>query len=347
MKAFKIAINGFGRIGRTALRVLLERNQLNNLVAVNDLADAETLAALLKYDSNYGTIDAIVEGENISQEQKGDKPVGYITIDRHKIAVFAQKDPKLLPWKKLGVDVVIESTGRFVDQDGAGQHLTAGAKRVVLTAPSKEGAVKTIVMGVNNQSLEKTDTIISNASCTTNCIAPVAQVIVQHFGVKKAMMTTIHGYTADQNLQDGPHKDLRRARSAAINIIPTSTGATLAAAEAVPELKGLFEGVAIRVPVPVGSLSDFTFLLKRKTTVKEVNDVLTKAAHSSRYKGILAVTNEPIVSSDIIGDPHSSIVDLALTQVLDGDFIKVFAWYDNEFGYCNRLIDEVNLVAKL
>jgi glyceraldehyde 3-phosphate dehydrogenase len=343
----KLAINGFGRIGRTALRVLLERDQIEHLVAVNDLADAETLAALLKYDSNYGALDADVEGKNDSEEQKGDTPVGHITVNGHKIAVFAQKDPKLLPWKKLGVDVVIESTGRFVDEEGAGQHITAGAKKVVLSAPAKEGSVRTIVMGVNHDTLKKTDAIISNASCTTNCISPVAQVIVEKFGVKKAMMTTIHGYTADQNLQDGPHKDLRRARSAAVNIIPTSTGATLAAAEAVPELKGLFEGVAIRVPVPVGSISDFTFLLKKKTTVKEVNEVLTKAAHSARYKGIMAVTDEPIVSSDIIGDPHSSIVDLSLTQVLDGDFIKVFAWYDNEFGYCNRLIDEVDLIAKL
>lgn len=343
----KLAINGFGRIGRTALRVLLERGQVKNLVAVNDLADAETLAALLKYDSNYGALDADVAGKNDMEVQKGDTPIGHIVIDGHKIAVFAQKDPKLLPWKELGIDVVIEATGRFVDEDGAKQHLKAGASKVVLTAPAKEGTVKTIVMGVNHADLKKADVIISNASCTTNCIAPVAQVIVEKFGVKKAMMTTIHGYTADQNLQDGPHKDLRRARSAAVNIIPTSTGATLAAAEAVPELKGLFEGVAIRVPVPVGSISDFTFLLKKKTSVKEVNEVLTEAALSARYKGIMAVTDEPIVSSDIIGDPHSSIVDLSLTQVLDGDFIKVFAWYDNEFGYCNRLIDEVDLVSQL
>jgi glyceraldehyde 3-phosphate dehydrogenase len=342
----KMAINGFGRIGRTALRVMHERGEEKNLVAVNDLTDAETLAALLKYDSNYGTLPAEIKGKVLTKEPKEGEPVGVITIDGHEIQVYSEKDPTKLPWGKLGVDVVIESTGRFVDQKGSAQHLTAGAKKVVISAPAKEGEVRTIVIGVNDDKLKADDDIVSNASCTTNCISPVAQVIVEHFGVKKAMMTTVHGYTADQNLQDGPHKDLRRARSAAVNIVPTSTGATIAAAEAVPELKGLFAGVSIRVPVPVGSISDFTFLLKKKTTVEEVNEVLTKASHSPRYKGIMAVTDEPIVSSDIIGDPHSSIVDLSLTQVLDGDFIKVFAWYDNEFGYCNRLIDQVDLVAK-
>ncbi len=347
MHSMKIAINGFGRIGRTALRVLLERGQEKALVAINDLTDAETLATLLKYDSNYGGLGAEVVGKTLTDQPKDGQPVGLITLNGHEIKVFSQKDPSLLPWGKLGVEAVIECTGHFTDEAGMRLHIKAGAKKVVLSAPAKEGAVKTVVMGVNSHGLTAKDEVISNASCTTNCIAPVAQVMVEEFGVVKAMMTTVHGYTADQNLQDGPHKDLRRARSAAVNIVPTSTGATLAAAEAVPELKGLFAGVAIRVPVPVGSLSDFTFLLKRKTSVEEVNKVLSEAAASKRYKGIMAVTEEPIVSSDIIGDPHSSIVDLSLTQVLDGDFVKVFAWYDNEYGYCNRLIDEVELVAGL
>lgn len=342
----KIAINGFGRIGRTALRVLLERGLEDTLVAVNDLTDAETLATLLKYDSNYGTLDADVKGENFGVKEGKVEPVGVLRVNRHEIKVYSQKDPKALPWKALGIDVVIESTGRFVDEEGAKQHITAGAKRVIISAPAKEGTVKTIVMGVNTDTLKNSDLVISNASCTTNCIAPVAEVMVSHFGVKKAMMTTIHGYTADQNLQDGPHKDLRRARSAAINIVPTSTGATIAAAEAVPELRGLFSGMSFRVPVPVGSISDFTFLLKKKTTVDEINTVFTEASKTDRYRGILLVTEEPIVSSDIIGDPHSSIVDLSLTQVIDGDMVKVFAWYDNEFGYCNRLIDQTQLVAK-
>lgn len=342
----KLAINGFGRIGRTATRVMLERDMLKQLVAINDLTDAPTLAMLLKYDSNYGHLGVEVTGETTATEPKDGEPVGLLTIDGHEVLVFATKDPSLLPWADLGVEAVIESTGRFTDAEGMEQHLKAGAKKVILSAPAKGGGVPTVVMGVNDDTVKKSDTLISNASCTTNCIAPVAQVMADEFGVAKAMMTTVHGYTADQNLQDGPHKDLRRARTAGVNIIPTSTGATIAATEAVPALRGLFAGVALRVPVSVGSISDFTFLLKRKTTVEEVNDVLTKAAKGKRYKGIMAVTNEPIVSSDIIGETHSSIVDLSLTQVLDGDFVKVFAWYDNEYGYCCRLIDQVELVAK-
>lgn len=342
-----IAINGFGRIGRTALRVMHERGLLPSLVAINDLTDAETLATLLRHDSNYGAFDGEIKAHNSDDAPVAGQPTGTITIDGHRVKVYADKEPDKLPWSELKVDVVIESTGHFVDQAGASLHLKAGARRVVITAPAKGAQVPTIVMGVNDDKLTKDDAIVSNASCTTNCIAPVAQVMAEHFGVVKAMMTTVHGYTADQNLQDGPHKDLRRARSAAVNIVPTSTGATLAAAEAVPELKGLFAGVALRVPVPVGSLSDFTFLLKRKTTVAEVNEVLSKAANSRRYKGIMTVTDEPIVSSDIIGESHSSIVDLGLTQVLDGDFVKVFAWYDNEYGYCHRLIDQVEAIAKL
>ncbi len=336
------AINGFGRIGRTALRVMLERGMESQLVAVNDLTDAVTLAHLLKYDTNYGVLAAEVGGENKPMSKHGTGSVGTLTVNGHQIAVFAEKDPSHLPWKELEIDTVIESTGHFTDAKGAKLHLDAGAKRVVISAPAKDGTVKTIVLGVNGESKDANEAIISNASCTTNCVAPVAQIMVAEFGVKKALMTTIHAYTQDQNLQDGPHKDLRRARSAAANIVPTSTGAAIAATEVIPELKGLFDGVAIRVPVPVGSLSDFTFLLKKRVTVKEVNAILSEAANSSRYKGILAVTDEPIVSSDIIGDPHSSIVDLSLTQVVDGDLVKVFAWYDNEYGYCNRLIDQLS-----
>lgn len=342
----RIAINGFGRIGRTALRVLMERDLLKHVVAINDLGDPIGLATLLKYDSNYGTLEAEVAGQASKEEHQPGQASGHLEVDGHAINLFSEKDPTLLPWGRLKVDVVLECTGHFVDEAGSHKHIEAGAKTVIISAPAKEGNVRTIVMGVNDKSLKSADVIISNASCTTNCIAPVAQVIVEHFGVKKAMMTTIHGYTADQNLQDGSHKDLRRARAAAVNIVPTSTGATIAAAEAVPELKGLFAGVALRVPVPVGSISDFTFLLKKKTTVEELNKILTKAATSQRYHGILAVTNDPIVSSDIIGDPHSSIVDLGLTQVLDGDFVKIFAWYDNEYGYCNRLIDQALFVTE-
>lgn len=330
----KVAINGFGRIGRTTLRVMLERGQEKNLIAVNDLADAETLATLLKYDSNYGTLDIEVVGRG-----------GQLQVGGHAIAVLSQAEPADLPWKKLGIDVVIESTGRFTNKEGASAHIKAGAKRVIISAPAQDGKVKTIVLGVNEDTLADKDVVLSNASCTTNCIAPVAAVMVARFKVRKAVMTTVHAYTADQNLQDGPHRDLRRARAAAVNIVPTSTGATIAATEAVPELAGLFGGVALRVPVAVGSLSDFTFVLGNKTTVEQVNKAFRQAATESRYQGILTVTDEPVVSSDIIGDPHSAIVDLSLTQVVDGDLVKVFAWYDNEYGYCNRLVDQLELMS--
>ena len=257
---------------------------------------------------------------------------------------FSQKDAALLPWKDLNVDVVIESTGHYTSEEKLKIHLDAGAKSVVLSAPAKDGNVPTYVMSVNDKDY-KGEKLINNASCTTNCITPVAKVIVDNFGVEKAMMTTIHGYTSDQRIQDGGHDDYRRARAAAENIIPTSTGATIAATQALPELKGLFDGLAIRVPVRVGSLSDFTFLLKKDTTKEEVNEILKREALKPENQGILEITEDPIVSSDIIGNPHSAIVDLSLTQVVGGNMLKVIAWYDNEYGYANRLVEEVIMVG--
>ncbi|MDP3973315.1 MAG: type I glyceraldehyde-3-phosphate dehydrogenase [Candidatus Daviesbacteria bacterium] len=333
----KVAINGFGRIGRTAFKIALDKfsDQLE-IVAINDLGDAKTLSHLLKYDSNYG-----IWNHDISNDEK------HIIVDQKPYLVLQEKDPQNLPWKDLNVDVVIESTGRFTDQKGSKLHLQAGAKKVVISAPAKGdgSSVPTLLLGVNDEKYSG-DEIISNSSCTTNCIAPVAKVMSDKFGILKAMMTTIHAYTQDQNLQDGPHKDLRRARSASQNIVPTSTGAAISITEVIPELKGKFDGTSLRVPVAVGSISDFTFLLKRKVTVEEVNQSFKEAADSSEMKGILAVTEDPVVSSDIVGRPESAIVDLSLTQVVDGDMVKVFAWYDNEYGYSNRLIEQVINVGK-
>jgi len=343
----KVAVNGFGRIGRTAFKVWFDKHHDEmQIVAVNDIVDAKTLAHLLKYDSNYGVWNRKVTAENIIEDVKVAEPgqkVGKIVVDGVAIPTFATKEPEKLPWLNLKVDVVIECTGKFTDEEGMKKHLTAGASRVILSAPAKGGNVGTFLLGVNEQDY-KGETLINNASCTTNCIAPVAKVMQEKFGIKKAMMTTIHAYTQDQLLQDGPHKDLRRARAAGVNIVPTSTGAAIATTEVLPELKGLFDGVSLRVPVAVGSISDFTFLLAKKTTVADVNTVLTEA--SKKMEGIMAVTNEPIVSTDIIGRSESAIVDLSLTQVVDGDMVKVFAWYDNEFGYSNRLVEQVIQVGK-
>jgi len=343
----RVAINGYGRIGRISHRVILERFYNNiEIVAINagSSTDIKGWTNLLKYDSVYGPILSL---EVSSEENDPNSPlkdqIGTMVIDGKKIPVLSQKDLSLLPWKDLNVDVVIESTGHFVTQEKMRLHIEAGAKAVVLSAPAKD-ETPTFVLGVNGKNY-KNETIINNASCTTNCIAPVARVMVDSFGVEKAMMTTIHGYTSDQRLQDGGHKDLRRARAAALNIIPTTTGAAIAAAKTVPELIGIFNGLAVRVPVPVGSLSDFTFVLKKDVTKEEVNDVLKKAAESESLKGILETTNDPIVSSDIIGNPASSIVDLSLTQVVGGNLVKVIAWYDNEYGYANRLIEEVLMVG--
>ncbi|MCR4324240.1 MAG: type I glyceraldehyde-3-phosphate dehydrogenase [Candidatus Curtissbacteria bacterium] len=339
----RVAINGFGRIGRSAFKVWFEKHRDEmEIVAVNDLTDAKTLAQLLKYDSNYGIWEHEVEGTNVtegSDDPEGEK-VGVIKVDGVEIATYATKEPAKLPWGELGIDVVIESTGRFTDEEGMRGHLTAGAKKVVLSAPAKGGNVGTFLLGVNEDEY-KGEELINNGSCTTNSIAPVAKIMEEKFGVKKAMMTTVHAYTADQQLQDGPHKDLRRARAAAENIVPTTTGAAISTGEVIPKLKGEFDGVAIRVPVAVGSISDFTFLLEKEVTVDEVNKAFEEAAGDPRYKGILAVTREQIVSSDIVGRSESSIVDLSLTKVVGGDMVKVFAWYDNEFGYANRLIEQV------
>ena len=333
MPALRVGINGFGRIGRTAFIVALDKYEKDiEIVAVNDLSDPKTLAHLLKYDSNYG-----IWKRDIRSDQKG------IIVDQKAVEVLSVREPDKLPWKNLKVDVVIECTGRFTDEEGARRHLKAGAKRVIVSAPSKD--TPTFVLGVNATKY-KGEEIINNASCTTNCIAPVAQVMEIKFGVLKAMMTTIHSYTADQNLQDGPHKDLRRARAAAENIVPTTTGAAIATTETVPALKGLFDGVAIRVPTPVGSLSDFTFLIKKKVTVEEINNAFKEVAANPAFANILAVTDEALVSSDIVGRSESAIVDLSLTQVVDGDMVKVFAWYDNEYGYANRLVEQVINVGR-
>ncbi len=361
----RVAINGYGRIGRIAHRVILEKfRDKAEVVAVNgsDSTDITGWANLLKWDTAYGILwGHEIKSEKIEAEgEENPKKLGNLVVDGVKIPFFSEKDPGKLPWRQIGVDVVIEATGVFTTAEKIEPHLTQGAKKVVLSAPAKDHTIKTYVLDVN-LSLEKTfsgelvkpsDRVISNASCTTNCIAPVAQVMVSRFGVLKAMMTTVHAYTSDQKLQDGGHKDPRRARAATQNIVPTTTGAAEAAAEAVPELKGLFTGVAIRVPVIVGSLSDFTFHLKRETTIEEVNGTLREAALSGRYRGVLETTDEPLVSSDVIGNPHSAIVDLSLTQVVGntpgaktGDLVKVFAWYDNEWGYANRLVEEVILVG--
>lgn len=330
----KIAINGFGRIGRAAFKIALEKPDVE-VVAINDLTEASILAHLLQHDTAYGHYRKTVAVKD-----------GALVVDGKTYPVFAEPDPKKLPWDRLAVDVVLECTGRFTDKVGAGQHIAAGAKKVILSAPAKgdDDLVPTFLMGVNEEGYAD-ETVISNASCTTNSLAPIAKVIHEKFGIAKALMTTIHSYTADQNLQDGPHKDLRRARAAAQNIVPTTTGAALAVTQVIPELQGLFDGHSMRVPTIVVSLSDFTFVVKKKTTAEKINAVLKEASQSSRFHQVLAVTEEPLVSSDFIGNPHSSIVDLSLTKVIDGDLVKVVAWYDNEWGYSNRLVEMAERIA--
>lgn len=325
----RVAINGFGRIGRCAFKIAFDRSDIE-IVAINDLTDTKTLAHLLRHDSNYGLYH---------------KEVGFddqnLIVEGQKIRVLAEKDPAALPWKDMDVDVVIESTGFFTDAEKASAHIKAGAKKVVISAPAKGEGVDTIVLGVNEDKLETSTEVISNASCTTNCITPVAAIIEANFGIEKAMMTTVHSYTASQRLQDAPAKDLREARNAAENIVPTTTGASIAAAKALPALENRFGGLSVRVPTPVVSLSDFVIITKRKVTVEEVNEVFKKAASEPYYQGILAVTDEDLVSSDFIGNSHSAIVDLNLTAVIDGTMLKVVAWYDNEWGYSNRLVEMV------
>lgn len=339
-------INGFGRIGRTSFRVWFKfyRHQTDlKLINTSGSMEIEDWAHLLKHDTNYGVFDEeiVVKREQSVKDVTDENPVlGYFKLGEEKIVVTAQRDPKKIPWGEHGVETVVESTGMFRTEDKALQHLKGGAKRVIISAPGKGGDISTAVLGVNK--LDKSGKVASNASCTTNCVAPVAQIMVSKFGVEKATLTTIHSYTDDQNTQDNSHKkDLRRARSAAENIIPTSTGAAKATAGVVPELKGLFDGMAVRVPTPVGSLSDMVFVVKKPTSVEEVNAAFKTAATEARWQGILAVTEKPIVSSDIVGRRESSIVDLSLTQVIGGNLVKVVSWYDNEWGYCNRLIEQV------
>ena len=331
----RVGINGFGRIGRNAFKIAFERDDIE-IVAINDLTDTKTLAHLLKHDSSYGTYhyDVGYDDQNI-------------IVKGQPIKVLAEKDPAALPWGFDNVEVVIESTGLFVDPAKARAHIDAGAKRVVISAPAKGEGATTIVLGVNEDKLETAGEIISTASCTTNCITPIAAVIESNFGIEKAMMTTVHSYTASQRLQDAPAKDLREARAAAQNIVPTTTGASIAAAQALPALEGIFGGLSVRVPTPVVSLSDFCIVTKRTVTVDEVNEAFKKAAKEPYYQGILAITEEELVSSDFIGNSHSCIVDLKLTAVVDGDLVKVVAWYDKEWGYSNRMVEVVADTGKL
>ncbi|MDD5072101.1 MAG: type I glyceraldehyde-3-phosphate dehydrogenase [Patescibacteria group bacterium] len=330
-----IAINGFGRIGRNTFKVLLEKKSGNKIVAINDLTDVGTLAHLLKYDTCYGKYKAGIsfKGENL-------------IVGGKKYKVLAEKEPAKLPWRESGVDIVLECTGRFTKKEEAMAHVKAGAKKVIISAPAKSDSVKTIVPGVNENKIGKGDKVISMASCTTNCLAPVVDIIRQNFGIKKAIMTTIHSYTADQNLVDGPHKDLRRARAAAANIVPTTTGAAIATTKTIPSLAGKFDGLALRVPTPVVSLCDIVFITNKKVEEKKVNQIFKRAARSAKYKNIVAITEEPLVSSDFIGNPASAIVDLALTKVIGGDLVKVVAWYDNEWGYSCRLAELCEYIAK-
>ncbi len=326
----RVAINGFGRIGRNAFKIAFERDDCE-IVAINDLTDTKTLAYLLKHDSTYGAYN-----QDVGYDENN-----IIVGDKH-IKVLAEKDPAQLPWEDLNVDVVIESTGFFVEPDKARAHIDAGAKRVVISAPAKgesADSAPTVVLGVNDDKLHEVEDVVSNASCTTNCITPVAGVIESNFGIEKMFMTTIHSYTASQHLQDGPGKNLREDRAGAENITPTTTGASIAAAKALPALNGVMGALEIRVPTPVVSLADFSIVTKRNVTVEEVNEVFKKATKEPFYQGILDVTEEELVSSDFIGNSHSAIVDLNLTMVDGGNLLKVLAWYDNEWGYSNRLVE--------
>jgi glyceraldehyde 3-phosphate dehydrogenase len=322
----KIAINGFGRIGRSVFKVAMERKNIE-VVAINDITDAKTLAHLLKYDSNYGKYSKSVEAKEDS-----------LVVDGKKIAVLAERDPKNLPWGKLGVDLVVESTGIFRLREQVAWHLEAGAKRVILTVPAKDKVDKMVVLGVNDEDLKDEDLIVSNASCTTNCLAPVAKVLNDNYRIVEGLMTTVHAYTSDQRLQDAPHSDLRRSRAAAVSIIPTTTGAAKAVGKVIPDLNGKLNGVALRVPVTTGSIVDLTVKLEKDPSVEEINAAI-KAAAQGPMKGILEYTEDPIVSVDIIGNTHSSIFDSLATMKLGEGFVKVFSWYDNEWGYSNRVVD--------
>lgn len=334
MSKVRIGINGFGRIGRNAFKVLFARDDVD-IVAINDLTDISTMAHLLKHDSVYGEFEEKVENND-----------EFLTVSGKQIKYLSIREPENLPWKELGVDILLECTGIFTDPEKAKAHIDAGAKKVILSAPAKGEGSTTIVLGVNDDAVATAGDIISCASCTTNCIAPVMSVLNNNFSIKKAMMNTIHSYTSDQELLDGAHKDPRRARAAAINIVPTSTGASIAAAEVIPELKGKFGGVSYRVPTPTVSICDIVVVLNEETTAEKINEVFVKAAKEPYFQGILAATNEELVSTDFIGNSYSSTVDLPLTQVVDGDLVKIVAWYDNEWGYSNRLVELAVEVGK-
>ena len=330
MKITRVAINGFGRIGRMTTRVLLERNNIE-LVCINDLTDTKTLAHLFKYDSIHRAFTGTVTAEN-----------DHLIINGKQIKVTAEKNPASLPWQAMDVDVVIECTGKFTNAESAKAHISAGAKKVVLSAPSKgKDDMKTIVIGVNDKTLTGEETIISNASCTTNNAAPMLKILDDNWGIESAFVTTVHSYTGDQNIHDAPHRDLRRARAAAVSIIPTTTGAAKALTEVLPHLKGKLGGAGIRVPVPNGSLTDLTCVLKKNPTVDEINEAFKKASKNANFSNIIQYVDEPIVSIDIVDNPHSCIFDSLLTSVLDG-MVKVVGWYDNEMGYSNRLADLVS-----
>ncbi len=330
--SIRIGINGFGRIGRNVFKIL-NANSDFEVAAINDLTDAATLAHLLKYDSNAGRFDGTVESKD-----------GAIVVDGKSIPITSERDPATLKWGDLGVEIVLESTGIFRKKDQCLLHVQAGAKKVLLSVPPKDEVDAIVVMGVNDDTLRDTDQVVSNASCTTNCLAPMAKVIHESFGIRRGLMNTIHAYTSDQSLQDMPHSDLRRARSAALSIIPTSTGAASAVGQVLPELKGRLDGMAMRVPIPVGSVVDLTVELERDATVDEVNTAIRTAAEGP-LAGILEYCTDPIVSVDIAGNPASSIFDAGLTSVIDGNFVKVVSWYDNEWGYSNRCVDLMGKMA--
>lgn len=360
-KKTRIAINGFGRIGRSSFKIAFEKDDAE-VVAINDLANPRILAHLLKYDTVYGTypydITVIEDGKKVEvSDFRGEKDFftktgteNYLLIDNtHKVRVLSEKEPNKLPWKELNIDAVLECTGRFVENDSAGAHIEAGARKVVVSAPTKGGTAPTYLLGVNHDKYDGSN-IISNASCTTNCISPIVSVIHSHFKIVKSALTTVHAVTAGQNIVDGapnPQKpDLRRARAGAWNMVPTTTGAAKATTKTIPDLEGKFDGLAIRVPIATGSLSDLTFLTEKKTTIEEVNQALLDAISNPFYSDVLSVTYEPLVSSDVIGSPYSCIVDLNMTNVIDGDLVKILAWYDNEWGYSNRLVEMALLASQ-
>lgn len=334
MSKTKVAINGFGRIGRSSFKIAFERDDLE-IVAINDLTDTRTLAYLLAHDSNYGAYH-----HEVSHDDQA------IIVNGKRIEVLAERDPAQLPWADRGVEIVIEATGIFTDKEGASKHIAAGAKRVVLSGPTKSEGVDTIVLGANEEKVASSTEVISNASCTTNSLASVMAILDAEFGVEKSLLTTIHSYTASQALQDAPRKDLREGRNAAENMVPTTTGAAIAVTKTLPQLEGKFDGLSVRVPTPVVSISDVTALLSRDVTVEDVNQAFKKAASDPFYQGILGVSEEPLVSSDYIGSSYSGVVDLLLTKVVGGNLIKIAVWYDNEWGYSNRLVELVADVAK-